>query len=288
MNNTRTSEQYIPNGNPRNTIERKNKIFDYIFYCIMAICLLFTCFALVFFIISLFKSNSMIAQSTISGLKPSEDISLEGYLKLQMQLQEIRSSAIETNTFVFIYQFISGVVIGIAGYLIKVSADRVKEAAEMTKDIEEKTKDFEDKVALLTEATTQITESQLECSKDLINGRAFSYINHIYSSLQIYVLLSIGSSVRNSTENDSQKFITIKRINQEIENFDSFFNSTMKSIENWNEKDKRIVLEKMMKEINQLGEILKKKSFSSEDYIASWNEMIDTIHKKILAHLYPI
>ena len=266
----------------------RNKVLDIIFYVVMGLCLIATGFALVFFIISLFNSNSMIAQSTISKLKLSEDISLEGYLKLQMQLQEIRSSAIQTNTLTFLYQFISGTMIGVAGYLIKISTDRVKDAEKMTKDIEEKAKTIENKVVQLTNATTQITESQLKYSKDLIDGRAFSYINHLYSSLQAYVFLSISSNETNEVETINQKNIIIKTINQEIFEFQSFFNASIELMDSWKEEDKKLVLNRMLNEMSKLGEILRKETITPADQFESWNEKIESIIQIILAILYPI
>ena len=186
-------------GNDENE-QNKFQWLETFFIIIMFLCLLIAILALGFFLYSQSTLNSMVDESVLNGLKVSEDVSIEGYLNLQKQLQEIRSSAIETNTLTFLYQFISGTLIGVAGYLIKLSTDRLKEADKKIGGIKKR-------LAVLTSSSQIINEKQKQSLIVFIETRIPCHVNSIYSSLQNYIYLSniLGSVKRQpSPEGESQ------------------------------------------------------------------------------------
>ena len=276
----------------KNGTKDRYQWLETLFIIVMGLCLIIAIFALVFFIYSLCTLNSMVDESVLNGLKVSEDVSLEGYLKLQKELQEIRASAIGTNTLTFLYQFISGIMIGVAGYLIKKSSERVKEAEEKTTEIRknidsliETSQSIGANLQTLEKESKSIADSQKNSNIELMIGRTSSHVNHIYSSMQTYALLSMGSDNEDIEAILNLKNNAIRRVDKEINAFELFFDTSLELMESWEKEEKKQVLNRMKKEIAILGEILNQETIKPKEQFVSWNEKILSIRNRIKNNL---
>ena len=276
----------------KNGTKDRYQWLETLFIIVMGLCLIIAIFALVFFIYSLCTLNSMVDESVLNGLKVSEDVSLEGYLKLQKELQEIRASAIGTNTLTFLYQFISGIMIGVAGYLIKKSSERVKEAEEKTTEIRknidsliETSQSIGANLQTLEKESKSIADSQKNSNIELMIGRTSSHVNHIYSSMQTYALLSMGSDNEDIEAILNLKNNAIRRVDKEINAFELSFDTSLELMESWEKEEKKQVLNRMKKEIAILGEILNQETIKPKEQFVSWNEKILSIRNRIKNNL---